>query len=121
MALDQIKLSDRLNNYISKYNQAYEDWRIYIQDHKQLILDNSTKVIITPEDMEQYLFRPELYLKENHNIKDPKYIWIFMFINELVSDMDFNQLNTNVRIPDTSYIDKLLSIFKAVIAAGIKR
>lgn len=118
---DKPRLADRLNDYMSKYNQSYDDWRIYIQDHKQLIIDNSIKYTISPEDMEQYLYRPELYLKEVHNIKELKYIWIFMFINELVSDMDFNQLNNTVYVPDTGYIAKLLSTFKAVIAAGIKR
>lgn len=118
---DALRLSDRLKTTVSDYNQAYEDWRVYIHDHKDLIIDNSVKYTLKPEDMEQYLHRPELYLREVHGITALKYIWIFMFINELITDIDFNHLNNTLYVPDTKYIDKLLNIFKAVIAAGKKR
>lgn len=114
---EAVRLSDRLLTNISTYDQANEDYRVYIQDHKSLIIKNSTLASITLEEMEQYRYIPAMYLKEVHEI-DRKYLWIFLYINDIIYVTDFNDLISTVRIPDIEYIDNLLSIFKAVSAAG---
>lgn len=120
MATDLSRLSVRLLKQLPIYNETHEAWKLYIHDHKANILANATLVTVDPENMGQYIYRPDTYLVEQFSI-DKKYVWIFLFINDFANHIEFDDLVTTVYIPDPTYINGLLQTFKSVIAAGAKR
>lgn len=100
--------STRLNALSKGYADGSDAWRLFIQDHKQLILENSVLVTISKSTIHTYKYRIEEYLKSiGHPIT---LAWIVLYINNIKSNLEFKDLDS-LYIPTESYIESLYQLF----------
>lgn len=107
-----IPLSDRYATLLSGIDDPDEEWMQMVMDHKENIKDNSNYVDITPDVLNSYRYRPGDYLYEVWHISR-SYIWIFKYINDLTTVVDFDIPLTGVYVPSVQYITELRSTYKA--------
>lgn len=92
-----------------KYNLTHPGWVRFYKDYKMLILQNSTRVQITPMDMHVYEYRLTDYIR--YMSYDPSLDAITLYINDMYTDMDFTN-RTYILVPNEDYIKNLYTKWK---------
>lgn len=94
-------------DYISNYHKDInKSWQQYVEDHREFIIQNSKYITVDPDIINEYLYRPIDFIKEYLKITIDIH-WIFMYINNIKTNMDFNTQIDRLYIPDTDIIKEL--------------
>lgn len=93
-----------INTRYNRYNASDPNWRQYVIDHRQLILNNSTDIPVDPNLMNTYTYRIRDFLTKINT--DPAIDWIVLYINQLFTNENFVDVK-KLFIPSVSFIDKL--------------
>ena len=88
-----------------KYNIGEYPWLIFLQDHREYIIQRSKLTKITPNEMAYYKYRIRKYI--THKGYNSDYDKVFRIINRIPQDSQFNENITEVYLPDTSTIAEL--------------
>lgn len=104
---DNTSFKEILNSILNEdqYNKGERAWLLYLQDHREYIIERSKLVEITPSEMAYYKYRIRKYLSYKGYNSD--YDKIFRIINRLPLDMQFNENVTKVYLPDSTVIAEL--------------
>ena len=104
---DNTSFKEILNSILNEdqYNKGERAWLLYLQDHREYIIERSKLVEITPSEMAYYKYRIRKYLSYKGYNSD--YDKIFRIINRLPRDMQFNENVTKVYLPDSTVIAEL--------------
>ena len=104
---DNTSFKEILNSILNEdqYNKGERAWLLYLQDHREYIIERSKLVEITPNEMAYYKYRIRKYLSYKGYNSD--YDKIFRIINRLPLDMQFNENVTKVYLPDSTVIAEL--------------
>lgn len=96
------------------------DWIHFLQDHRSLLQESSTRVDLTEKIMNRYQYRIRDYLKEVHNLSGGLE-QAFLVINRLHCDTEFTVDLGYVLVPDPARIRELRRIYSTQLAmiAGI--
>lgn len=96
-----------LNSILNEdqYNKGERAWLLYLQDHREYIIERSKLVEITPNEMAYYKYRIRKYLL--YKGYSSNYDKVFRIINRLSSDNQFNENVTSVYLPDSTVIAEL--------------
>ncbi len=102
-----IPLAKIITSDISTYHKdVTRNWGQYVEDHRDNIITGSTQMMVEPDVINEYLYRPvdfvKKYLKLNIDIH-----WIFMYINKIHTNMDFNTKLDRLYIPNSDMIKEL--------------
>lgn len=73
-----------------EYSNTDSGWRQYVFDHLTNIKYNSVLVSIPKDEMFRYRYRPSSFLEIKKINRE--YTWIFLLINQLENNKDFNNL-----------------------------
>lgn len=119
MSNSVVSISSALLNKTSVLEGMEEEWRLMIHDHKEVIKANGTKVLLDPDVIQEYLYRPDDYLVEQKNT-NRALTWIFLYINDLPSKMEFNTALEEIYIPKESHITDLRSTYRAILTSRKK-
>ena len=103
------RLSERLTTVSEEYGPEDEIWKQFVRDHKKWLQQNSNLRSYTPEFMVQYRYRPEDFVILNEG--DPSMCWIFLFINDLRSQSDFNEARTRYYVFGRDLIRQLKTAY----------
>ena len=101
------------------YNSGAVDWRQFLQDHREYIIDRSTLVNVTPNEMTYYKYRIRKYLA--HKGYSGKFDQVFRLINRLPRDQMFNETVTSVYLPDSDVIAELRRSYQTLQAQILQR
>ena len=107
------RFADKLR--AKEMNSVFIDpkWIIFVKDHRDNLIDNSTTINIEPETMFEYQYRPEDYLASiNYPIM---YTWIILWLNQIESNMEFKRI-PHLILPNASYIQKLSEQYRTYLA-----
>lgn len=88
-----------------QYNIGEYAWLIFLQDHREYIIQRSKLTKITPSEMAYYKYRIRKYITYKGYNSD--YDKVFRIINRIPQDSQFNENITEVYLPDTSTIAEL--------------
>lgn len=88
------------------------EWKIVVHDHKEYIKRNSHVYPTNVEEIHTYRYRPIQYLNEKHGITR-EYVWIVLFINDIVSAREFAGNIQYLYIPQIEIIDKLFNSYRS--------
>ena len=113
-------LSERYLTSTNPLSPEDNDWRLFIHDHKANILSNSVLHAVDLNAMIPYEYRPAEYLTAVLKA-DARLDWIFLFINNLATDIEFTRRLTSLWVPDLAYITDLRQTYQAIVAASKKR
>lgn len=81
-------------------------WVQFVKDHKEIIKENSTTIVLHPNDLRKFKYGIESYLTEYNY---PKSIgWIVLWLNQLDSNFNFDESLQTIMIPD---INQLISLY----------
>lgn len=107
-----MSLVDWIKKNYANYNlsDTNSEWRLFIKDHRQLIVENSSTYLLDADDNELYRFRPKEFLKAN-NI-DPDIFWIVLWINQIYNEIEFNNIK-ELLIPRVEYIKSLYEQYRS--------
>ena len=119
MSNSVVSISSALLNKTSVLEGMEEEWRLMIHDHKEVIKANGTKVLLDPDVIQEYLYRPDDYLVEQKNT-NKALTWIFLYINDLPSKMEFNTSLEEIHVPKESHITDLRSTYRAILTSRKK-
>lgn len=119
MSNSVVSISNALLDKTTVLEDIEEEWRLMIQDHKENIKASGTKVLLDPDIIQEYLYRPDDYLQEQRNV-NRAITWIFLYINDLASKMEFNTSLEEIYVPRESYILDLRSTYRAILASRKK-
>lgn len=119
MSNSVVSISSALLNKTSVLEGMEEEWRLMIHDHKEAIKANGTKVLLDPDVIQEYLYRPDDYLSEHKNM-NRSLTWIFLYINNLPSKMEFNTSLEEIYVPKESHITDLRSTYRAILTSRKK-
>lgn len=114
-----VPLHVTLESIMQKYDLSDAEWRIMVQDHKEIIKSSGELYPLTVELIQEYQYRPEEFLYE-HLKKSKGLTWIMLYINDLSSKMEFNMSLTQIYIPDADYIGELYRTYQSILAARKK-
>ena len=87
------------------------EFRLFIQDHRQQILNSCTYVTLTPNQQAKYKYRPRYFLYTNEYPAAGD--WIFLWINDLTGPMEFINLS-QVRVPNWSFLEDLYNLYRNI-------
>lgn len=88
------------------------DWKIVVQDHKEYIKKHSIIYPTNVEEIHTYRYRPVQYLNEKYGITK-EYVWIILYINDIVSTREFIGDIKFLYIPQMDLIDKLFNSYRS--------
>lgn len=80
-------------------------WVHYLQDHRELIRENSEVVVLTEQEMRRYAYRIRDFLA--YKKLTPSLTTAFRVVNRLHNDMDFTLALHSVYLPKSRYINEL--------------
>ena len=103
------RLSERLTAVSEEYGPEDEIWKQFVRDHKKWLQMNSDLRTFTPEYMVQYRYRPEDFIQVYE--ADPSMCWIFLFINDIRSQADFNEAKTRYYVFGRDLIRQLKTAY----------
>jgi len=92
-------------NRVETLNHREPSWILYLQDHRELLRNNSHRLYVNAEVMYKYRYRPRKFLSNNQSADELELA--FMITNRFKSNMDFNLGVTEVYIPDRRYVEEL--------------
>ena len=95
-----------------QYNIGEYAWLIFLQDHREYLIQHSTLTTITPNEMAYYKYRIRKYITYKGYNSD--YDKIFRVINRLPQDSQFNENVTQVYLPDTSTVAELRRLYQTL-------
>ena len=104
---------DMLNSSVDELSDTSQEWLLFVQDHRKFILENSSTVTLTNDDMFRYEYRPEEYMKDNN--LPLSMLWIFLWINQLTNAMQFPTIKTLV-VPKPKYLYDLRNAYRTFVA-----
>jgi len=105
-------MSERLRSLISEWSDSDHEWELYVKDHRELIIENSSTIQITADNMRKYQFRLETFLYDKNLDIDYRMTWIVLWLNQLNSNLDFVDLSSLI-VPNRSYILRLYEKYRA--------
>lgn len=107
-----MSLVDWIKKNYASYNLSDTDseWRLFIKDHRQLIIKNSNMCFLDADDNELFRFRPKEFLE--HNKIDPDILWIVLWINQIYNEIEFNNIK-ELFIPKIEYINSLYEQYRS--------
>lgn len=99
-------LNQMLNkNRVLAYNDPAREFQIFLEDHRELLIRNSTKRWLTYDETELFMYRPiEFLLSLGLPISTVK---IVLWLNQIKSTIDFKDIEY-LLIPDHSIISGYL-------------
>lgn len=95
-----------------QYNIGEYAWLIFLQDHREYLIQHSTLTTITPNEMAYYKYRIRKYITYKGYNSD--YDKVFRVINRLPQDSQFNETVTQVYLPDTSTVAELRRLYQTL-------
>lgn len=95
-----------------QYNIGEYAWLIFLQDHREYLIQHSTLTTITPNEMAYYKYRIRKYITYKGYNSD--YDKVFRVINRLPQDSQFNENVTQVYLPDTSTVAELRRLYQTL-------
>lgn len=95
-----------------QYNIGEYAWLIFLQDHREYLIQHSTLTAITPNEMAYYKYRIRKYITYKGYNSD--YDKVFRVINRLPQDSQFNENVTQVYLPDTSTVAELRRLYQTL-------
>ena len=102
-------LSIQLLESISDLDDSNPKWVMFIKDHYDLLLFNSTVYELTPDKMNIFKYRPrDLMVDLNLN---PDITWVVLYLNNLQDVSDFVGIES-LHIPSLDYINTLRTRFE---------
>ena len=102
-------LIDLLTNSLDNYDDLDPDWKNFILDHKQYLIDKSTMAIISTSYMQGYRYSLRRYLRSiSYNIHCA---WIVGLVNNLPTDVMFTDTVNSLRLPPFSVIESLYTTY----------
>lgn len=104
---DNISFRFNLDSIIrgDQYNIGEYAWLIFLQDHREYLIQHSTLTPVTPNEMAYYKYRIRKYIMYKGYNSD--YDKVFRVINRLPQDSQFNENVTQVYLPDNSTVAEL--------------
>lgn len=93
----------------------YEDaFRDVLMDHKQRILNRqgTSKISVTQQEADKYL--GDFYGLMKHKGQPVETLWLVMMLNGLTSYGDYDADMLEIIVPDSQYIDRLISIHNTI-------
>ena len=100
-----MSLVDILNNSINHYDDTDPKWRIFISDHKQYLIGQSTTYNISTQYIQTHIYSLKRYLRSiNYNIHCA---WIIALINNIPTDFQFTSDVKTLYIPSIAVIESL--------------
>ena len=109
------KFSLNLRSKIEKLEaDLEEEWVRYVKDHRDDLIRTSSIISIQPDTLNMYIYRPQDYLSKVHSYP-VSVTWIFLYLNEYSSYLDFNRNSVEVYLPSMELIKDLrqkFSVFK---------
>lgn len=110
-----------LQEYITSTQSVIEntdiEWRLFVKDHRDRILENSVVMTLNNNDSSYYEYRLRDLLIA-HGIK-PELRWIVLWINQLYSEMEFHDIHT-LYIPSYKQIKEYYDQYK-IIRSELKK
>lgn len=111
-----LSLADRIKPKDPKGVHAHtRAWTLFIRDHRDEILKNAEVLTLSYDDMEQYRYRLYSYLTELRPRYDTELLWLVLWINELHTEQDFNNISTLI-LPREQHIKTLNSSFRSAMS-----
>ena len=95
-----------------QYNIGEYAWLIFLQDHREYLIQHSTLTTITPNEVAYYKYRIRKYITYKGYNSD--YDKVFRVINRLPQDSQFNENVTQVYLPDTSTVAELRRLYQTL-------
>jgi hypothetical protein len=114
-----VRLSDHLKTLKTTYETYGAGFMTYIKDHKENIRSNGELVLIDADRMNMYQYRPGAFLRDIKRIS-PGLEWIFLYINDFSSSIDFNDEIRQVYVPSETHIDNLYIQYMSALSARQK-
>jgi hypothetical protein len=101
-----------LNQQIDKMFSIEDlEYRLFLQDHKKELIDTAETVILSPNEMNQYKFRPWYFLLAKKH--PPAAYWILLWLNNLTGPMEFVRLST-IYVPNFSVLEQLYTLYRTL-------
>lgn len=98
-------------HYDPMFNQDDFEYRLYLQDHRSTILENSQTVAIPPNVMAMYEYRPKEYLRSKGLPVAAD--WLVLWINSIQDREHFKNLKELI-IPSMSTIETLYDTYRSL-------
>lgn len=106
-------INQKINNDI--YHSTEADWIQFLQDHRSLLIANSTEVQLTEAVMNRYQYCIRSYLREEHHVNE-SVDQAFRIVNKLHNEMEFTLALGSVYVPKVDYVNNLHNIFRTAQA-----
>lgn len=91
-------------------NDPDYEWIHYLQDHRELMRENSTVIAINETNMTLYRYRPRKFL-DNVGAKEELEV-AFRVVNRIGSDMEFSEYYyDSVYVPNYEYVYDLRRMY----------
>lgn len=87
------------------------EYVLFLEDHKQIILDRCEKKPLTPDDMAQYEYRPRYFLYKNK--LPPAAAWLLCMLNDMSGPEEFTGRKV-ILVPDFSQLESLFSVYRTI-------
>lgn len=100
---------------IAQHNQEQlmdpsEEWVHYLQDHRELIKEHSTKIAVNETNMNLYRYRPRKFLAAAGTQEELELA--FVVVNRIGDNMSFTEQNYEyVYVPEYNYIFDLRRMY----------
>lgn len=108
------RLSDRIKNKtLSKLGPEDPNWVQFIHDHKDYLREKCARKEYVPLDLVQYKNCPAEFVVANHG--DLNVTWIFMLLNDLQVDSDFNESLNRLWIVNMDEIRTLRKYYESSV------
>lgn len=117
-AMPGAQLTEMVNRRVTEmYDITDHEYRLFLQDKKQELLDSCTKVTLTPDEMALYEYRPRYFLYSKKY--PPEGYWILLWLNDMRGTMDFHHTST-ILVPNWKLMNGYYESYRT-IKAGINR
>lgn len=97
---------------VPEWSDNDPEWELYVKDHRDLILENSSTIQIAADDMRKYMYCLEAFLYDKNLDIDYRMTWIVLWLNQLGSNLEFRDLSSLI-IPKRNYLLMLYEKYRA--------
>ena len=108
-------LTDVIESGFSQFSDSDPNWRLFVLDHKAVIIQNSELINIVGDVMHLVNYSIKNLLRQPQVNRDPGIDWIVRLINNLKSDIDFYDVRL-LWIPPMNYVTQLYQLYMTTTA-----
>lgn len=96
-------LQEYLQSQYNQYSNTDIEWELFVKDHMNHILKNSTTIKINPNEMHKYTYRLSEFLE--YKKINVSLGWIVLWLNQLSCNEDFSNL-ASIVVPEEKLIQE---------------